>query len=192
MAPDQLPKSGGNTEHESNLHLLPRGNTHNMPQALREVSLVDWTRLVLWLAAILIGAGIWYENKNVEGENLSASIRSQGEIFSERITALSGRISSLETKQTSATSDIADTKVLIGQVRNEVASVAKDLSFLAKSIQDRGEDRNRQIQVLQNSQTTFETRIEEKFEEFAQELADHRILLERAGITTLPTKRNER
>lgn len=161
-----------------------------MPESLRQVSLVEWAKFVLWLLGIAVLAGIWYEDKKAEGENLSTRITSQGEIFSERITALSGRISSLESKQSTAISDIADTKVLIGNVRNEVAGVAKDLSFLAKTIQDRGEDRNRQITILQTSQSTFEQRIEERFKEFAHELAEHRVLLERAGISsTLPMPR---
>lgn len=139
-----------------------------MPESLKEISLVDWGRFAIWILGLAILGGIWWEDKNSESEELGQRITTQTELFSSRMTALSNRITSLETKQATALSDIEDLK-------GDLRVMVKDLSFFSQNIQDKWEEQKHQIEVLQASQRQLAEQVTKKFEDVSSALADNRI-----------------
>lgn len=184
MEPVASAKSGGNLRDLSEPHGVAA-----LAQ-LKDVSLVEWIKFAFYVLVLSLGAGMWWQSQKAEGENLAGRIVAQGEIFSDRLNALSARINSLEAKQALVVSDVADTKVLIGTVRNEIASVGKDVSFLAQKIAERGDLQDRQLTSLQTGQAEINRSFNEKLEEVTGELAEHRVLLERSGLNAQGQRRD--
>lgn len=139
-----------------------------MPESLKEISLVDWGRFLIWILGLAILGGIWWEDKNSESEELGNRITTHTELFSSLMTALSNRITSLETKQATALSDIGDLK-------GDLRVMVKDLSFFSQSIQDRWEEQKHQIEILQASQSQLAEQVTKRFEDVSASLADNRI-----------------
>lgn len=139
-----------------------------MPESLKEISLVDWGRFLIWILGLAILGGIWWEDKNYESEELSSRVNAQAELFSSKMTALSNRITSLETKQTTLISDVGD-------VKGDLRVMVKDLSFFSQSIQDRWEEEKHQIEILQASQRQLAEQVTKRFEDVSASLADNRI-----------------
>lgn len=139
-----------------------------MHESLKQVSLVDWGRFIVYVVGLAILGGIWWEDKNSEGEELAQRINTQAEIFADRMTAISGRISSLEAKQATALSDIED-------VKSDIKVMARDLSFLAQTIEKRGVERDRQMKELQDTQHEIVSQVLEKFEHVTQQISENRL-----------------
>lgn len=144
-----------------------------MPESLKQVSLVDWGRFIVYVVGLAILGGIWWEDKNSEGEELAQRINTQAEVFADRMTALSGRISSLEAKQATALSDIGD-------VKSDIKVMARDLSFLAQTIEKRGVERDRQIKELQDTQHGIVNQVQEKLEHVTQQISEYRLWMVQA------------
>jgi predicted nucleic acid-binding Zn-ribbon protein len=138
----------------------PQYNT--VGDKFRGVSFEFWLKGIFWVCGLLIAAGIWYQNNNTSAE-----------ILSDRISSLSLRITTLEDKQARAISDI-------GEIKSTVMGINKDLNFLAQTIQAAGVDRDRQLGDLRAGQERTNNEIEDQLGNVVQELADHRVLLERA------------
>ena len=139
-----------------------------MPESLKEISLVDWGRFLIWILGLAILGAIWWEDKNFESEELSSRVNAQAELFSSKMTALSNRITSLETKQTTLINDVGD-------VKGDLRVMVKDLSFFSQSIQDRWEEQKHQIEILQASQRQLAEQVTKRFEDVSASLADNRI-----------------
>ena len=138
-----------------------------MPESIQDLTILDWGKFLVWILGLAILAGIWWEDKNSEGEELSNRITAQAEICSDRMTALSGRISSLESKQATALSDIGDVKVTVGLM-------SRDLSFLSQTIRDKEESQDQTLAAVQKNQQALQERAVEKFESIVKELADRK------------------
>lgn len=134
---------------------------------LQEISLVDWFKLLTAILAIAVGAGIWWQNQNAEGKNLAQQLNTQSEIFADRISNLSNRLTSMETKQATTISDLGD-------VKRDVAIIARDVSFLAESIKARGVERDRQMEELQDNQEELNRQMNQKYDKLNDAISDIR------------------
>lgn len=145
---------------------------------ISDVSLRDWVHFAGLIITGAIMAGMWYQSDTAESVNLTTQIASQSELFSDRITSLSNRINTLETKQGQMQADV-------GEIKGQISGIAKDLSFLSQTITARGVERDRQMIELKTEQQEVDREMTKEIRDLAQDLADHRVLLERAlpGVT---------
>lgn len=142
-----------------------------MPHAQEFFSRVtpgEWLRAAVFIICAAAFAGIWYQKQNAEGANLQIQLVAQSDLFSDRINSLSSRITSLETKQ----SNIQET---IGTINGSVAGIAKDLSFLAETIRNRGVDRDRQISALQEGQEEITKNLTIKLDKITDDITDLKV-----------------